>query len=184
MDNSARHWYLQQMGIPVWVPKGSEPAASVVAPATEVPPQQEAAPVAQPVSPQSAQPQPSGLSPAQAIAEGLRAQQSVDASVSDQAVSLWLVMPNVAPDKRGEADALVDKVLAAVEVPVDRVLKLWAVPDALPPQHIKHLWCFGIQPPPGLTASSLLLPPVSEMLTNVDAKRQAWQQLKGAMPFV
>lgn len=196
MDSNARHWYLQQMGIPVWVPKGSENAAGVDAQQNDSAPvehnvvttpqgqsQSKAPPEPRPEAQKEAQPA-SNLSPAKAIAEGLRAQQSVDATADNQEVTLWLVMPNVPSNQRADAEALLEKVLNAVSVPDNRCLKLWATPDALPPRHIQHVWCFGIEPPPGLAAKTLFLPPIGEMLTNNEAKRFAWQTLKAAMPFV
>ena len=188
MDAASRQWYLQQMGIPVWLPKGhadltvgeavehnravesaavaAEPS-STIQPATTVPTSTAAA----------------GPSPAKLRAESLRANNAIDAAAGNDAVSIWLVMPFLEESQRAEADALIDKVLAAVDVKVERCLRLWAVPNTLPPAQIKYLWCFGIQPPPNSPAQALLLPSVADMLGNVDAKRAAWQQLKAAMPF-
>jgi DNA polymerase III psi subunit len=127
------------------------------------------------------------LSPAQQIAQSLRAGTPLE--VNDQAitaateVAFWLVLPNIADAQRPEAEALLDKVLAAVEVDKSQCYLLWAMPTHLPPASVKHLWCFGLQAPPGLAAKALELPSLSDMLSNVDAKRAAWNALKAAMPF-
>lgn len=174
MDRETRHWYLQQMGIPVWVPKGSETPLEQSDQTSAVPEKRTDA------SPAEA----GGLSPAQQIAQSLRGESSGDNAVAaGQTEAFWLVLPNVPDQQRAEAEALLDKVLAAVEVDKSQCYLLWAMPTQLPPNSVKHLWCFGLQAPPGVAAKTLELPSLADMLSNVDAKRAAWNALKAAMPF-
>jgi DNA polymerase III psi subunit len=182
VDAQTRHWYLQQMGIPVWVPKGSETALE--------PPEQMPAAMPSPLPEKAAGTSPGGqakaggLSPAQQIAQSLRGESSGDNTVAaGQTEAFWLVLPNVPDQQRAEAEALLDKVLAAVEVDKSQCYLLWAMPTQLPPSSVKHLWCFGLQAPPGVAAKALELPSLADMLSNVDAKRAAWSALKAAMPF-
>ena len=177
MDSQTRHWYLQQMGIPVWVPKGSETAL-------EQSNQTSAAPDSGADTSPAVPAEAGGLSPAQQIAQSLRGESSAGNTVAaGQTEAFWLVLPNVADQQRAEAEALLDKVLAAVEVDISQCYLLWAMPTQLPPSSVKHLWCFGLQAPPGIAAKALELPSLADMLSNVNAKRAAWNALKAAMPF-
>lgn len=207
MDAAARHWYLQQMGIPVWLPKE---AVELQAKALSEAAVNEPAVVGSsdvieaPGTPNTAEQ--AGVSPAQALAASLRNAAEGEAVASPVAVpkqtesqpnqladaaadspvmqkSFWLVMPEVAEADQAAASELIAKILAAVSVPAEYCELIWGMPTQLPPASVKQLWCFGLPAPAGVSANCLNLPSVSEMLSNVDAKRQAWGQLKAAMPF-
>jgi|GEM_PF-2914084 len=187
MDPSTRNWYLQQMGIPVWEPRSQ--ASQATQEAEQKPSESVSAEIAQAEQPAAVKPSASA-SPEQAggseAVERPAAPASADPELgsSDANATLWLVMPNVAADQQAAAEALLDKILAAVEVPKNRCQLIWGLPEAMPTAEIKWVWCFGIQPPPGLQASTLNLPPLSDMLVNVEAKKQAWGLLKNQMPFL
>lgn len=203
MDQSTRHWYLQQMGIPVWVPKQAEKIAAdagvaeaaveesgeaaqpnpAVHAETTQPQADRARDIESPESAPESTPPPSVEAPQQPNPSDQTLNDEPQGS-SVAAASIWLVMPNIATTQQAAAEALLDKILAAVDVPKASCQLIWGLPEAMPAADVKWVWCFGLQPPPGLQASTLILPPLTEMLSNVEAKKQAWGLLKNQMPFL
>lgn len=182
MDQDTRHWYLQQMGIPVWLPKDAASAETESVPAVDIATQGE-----QSVSvPQSADKLPRAKDSNPETLPQAEASKGQDAAAVAPPVSapaLWLVMPNVPAAQKAAAEDLLGKILAAVEVSTARCEMIWGLPEAMPTTAVQWVWCFGVQAPAGLTAKTLSLPSLAEMLNNVEAKRQAWGLLKSNMPF-
>lgn len=183
MDAATRHWYLQQMGVPVWLPKGDS--------STEAQPPLAVTETAKASQPNALEKRQSvsadvevGLSPAQALVESLRSGAPAPAAVEAPIHPIWLVMPHVDASDKAAAQSLLENILKAVNVELSQCELFWQLPSELPPAGVKYLWCFGIQPPPQTTSKGIVLPAISQMLNDVSAKRQAWGQLKAAMPFV
>lgn len=172
MDQDTRHWYLQQMGIPVWLPKDAANAA-----VSDTKEQK----VSQPSTAAKATVDVEKASPAKPVVAD--AVDKAPEAAAKTAVTIWLVMPNVQASEQAAAKELLNKILAAVAVSPENCELIWGLPDAMPSAAVKWVWCFGVQPPPGLAAKTLSLPSFADMLANVEAKKHAWGQLKSAMPF-
>lgn len=177
MDQDTRHWYLQQMGIPVWLPKDVDsavvPTALAPADVPEVTQQAELsvakeakAKVTEPVAKQRES-----------------STEAVAAASATTEPTLWLVIPDVPSAQKAAAEDLLTKILGAVEVQPTNCQMIWGLPEVMPGSTVRWVWCFGVQAPAGLKAETLSLPSLADMLNNVDAKRQAWGLLKNSMPF-
>lgn len=193
MDQDTRHWYLQQMGIPVWVPKDAADAAlpeivaetAAIAETTAVKTAAEVAeaPVAKTAAVEPAARQTESQASSSTSSPAPASAPASPSTPASQSATIWLVMPNVAASERAAAQELLGKILAAVAVSADSCELIWGLPDAMPSADVKWVWCFGVQAPPGLAAKTLSLPGLADMLANVAAKKQAWGTLKSAMPF-
>lgn len=176
------------MAVPVWLPKGD---ISVVAAPLEVVNKaglSEQLPAAK-IPEATSTSVDVASSPAQALVNSLRAGGGAEGMAAEPAqehaatLPIWLVMPNVDAADRAAAQSLLENILKAVNVDMAQCQLFWQLPSALPPSAVKYLWCFGIQPPQ-TQATGIVLPAMTEMLSDVNAKRQAWGQLKAAMPFI